>query len=32
LSASGEFDGIIAEARGHCLTPKEKVLLRRMEY
>jgi len=32
LSAGGEFDGIIAEARGHCLTPKEKVLLRRMEY
>jgi len=32
LSASGEFDGIIAEARGHRLTPREKQLLRRMEY
>ncbi len=31
LAAEGEFDGIIAEARGHRLTPKEKTLLRRME-
>lgn len=31
LAASGEFDAIIAEARGHRLTSKEKTLLRRME-
>jgi len=31
LAAKGEFDGIIAEARGHRLTPKEQALLRRME-
>jgi hypothetical protein len=31
LAAEGEFDGIIAEARGHRLMPKEKQLLRRME-
>lgn len=31
LAASGEFDTIIAEARGHRLTPKEKNLLRHME-
>jgi hypothetical protein len=32
LAAGGEFDSIIAEARGHRLTPKEKALLRRMEH
>ncbi len=32
LAAKGEFNGIIAEARGHRLTPKEQVLLRRMGY
>jgi hypothetical protein len=31
LSAAGEFDGIIAEARGRRLTPSEQKLLRRME-
>lgn len=31
LAARGEFDEIIAEARGHRLTPKERTLLRRME-
>ncbi|HEY5627451.1 MAG TPA: hypothetical protein VIR79_05860, partial [Nitrospira sp.] len=31
LSAAGAFDAIIAEARGHRLTAKEKQLLRRME-
>jgi hypothetical protein len=32
LAAEGEFDGIIAEARGRRLTPKEKTLLRKMEH
>ena len=32
LAAKGEFDGIISEARGHRLTPKEQALLRRMEH
>jgi hypothetical protein len=32
LAAKGEFDGIIADARGHRLTPKEQALLRRMEH
>jgi hypothetical protein len=32
LAAKGEFDGIIAEARGHRLTPKEQALLRHMEH
>jgi len=32
LAAKGEFDGIIAEARGHRLTPKEQALLHRMEH
>ena len=32
LAAKGEFDKIIAEARGHRLTAREKTLLRRMEY
>lgn len=32
LAAGGEFDGIIAEARGHRLTQKEKTLLRQMEH
>jgi hypothetical protein len=31
LAAQGEFNEIIAEARGHRLTPKERTLLRRME-
>jgi len=31
LAAEGEFDGIIAEARGHCLRPNERAVLRRME-
>ena len=31
LAAEGEFDGILAEARGRALTTKERVLLRRME-
>ncbi len=31
LAARGEFDEIIAEARGHRLTSKERTLLRRME-
>jgi hypothetical protein len=31
LSAAGEFDEIIAEARGRRLTPSEQKLLRRME-
>jgi hypothetical protein len=31
LAAGGEFDGILAEARGHRLTPQEKALLRKME-
>ncbi len=31
LAADGAFDAIIAEARGHRLTPHEKTLLRRME-
>jgi hypothetical protein len=31
LAAEGEFDGIIAEARGHRLTPNEQTILRRME-
>jgi len=31
MAAGGEFDGIIAEARGRRLTAKEKRLLRRME-
>jgi hypothetical protein len=31
LAARGEFDEIIAEARGHRLTFKERTLLRRME-
>ena len=32
LAAEGAFDAIIAEARGHRLTPREKTLLRRMEH
>ena len=32
LAAGGEFDDIIAEARGRRLTPKERMLLRRMEH
>ena len=32
LAAAGEFDGIIAEARGHRLTSRERTLLRQMEH
>jgi hypothetical protein len=32
LAAKGDFDGIIAEARGHRLTPKEQGLLRCTEH
>lgn len=32
LAAEGAFDAIIAEARGHRLTSKERTLLRRMEH
>ncbi len=32
LAAEGQFDAIIAEARGRRLTPREKTLLHRMEH
>jgi hypothetical protein len=31
LAAAGEFDGVIAEARGRSMTPGERRFLRRLE-